>query len=36
MPTKVDLYNNAYVRVEHDLYRQVRIETYGQDLGLTS
>lgn len=36
MPTKVDLYNNAYARVEHDLYRQIRGETYGQDLGQTS
>jgi len=36
MPTHVDLYNNAYARVEHDLYRQVRTETYGQDLGQTS
>lgn len=36
MPTQVDLYNNAYARVEHDLYRQIRAETYGQDLGQTS
>jgi SAM-dependent methyltransferase len=36
MLTQVDLYNNAYARVEHDLYRQVRTETYGQDLGQTS
>jgi len=36
MPTQVDLYNNVYARVEHDLYRQVRAETYGQDLGQTS
>ncbi len=36
MPAQVDLYNNAYARVEHDLYRQVRAETYGLDLGQTS
>ena len=36
MPTQVDLYNNAYATIEHDLYRQVRAETYGQDLGQTS
>lgn len=36
MPSQVDLYDNAYARAEHDLYRQVRTETYGQDLGQTS
>src|SRR3569833_853939 len=36
MSTHVDLYDNAYARAEHDLYRQVRTETYGHDLGQTS
>ena len=33
---KVDLYNNAYGKYELDLYRQIRTETYGEDLGQTS
>jgi ubiquinone/menaquinone biosynthesis C-methylase UbiE len=36
VPSQVDLYDNAYARAEHDLYRQVRTDTYGQDLGQTS
>lgn len=36
MPPHVDLYDNAYAKVEHDLYREIRTETYGQDLGQTS
>lgn len=36
MPAKVDLYNSAYANYGSDVYRQVRIETYGQDLGQTS
>ena len=36
MPKHVDLYDSAYARVEHELYRQIRAETYGQDLGQTS
>jgi ubiquinone/menaquinone biosynthesis C-methylase UbiE len=32
----VDLYDSAYSRLEHDLYRQIRTETYGKDLGQTS
>jgi SAM-dependent methyltransferase len=36
MPPHVDLYDNAYAKVEHDLYRKVRTETYGHDLGQTS
>jgi ubiquinone/menaquinone biosynthesis C-methylase UbiE len=36
MPTHVDLYDNAYAKVEHELYRMIRTETYGQDLGQTS
>ena len=36
MSTHVDLYDNAYARAQHDLYRQVRTETYGHDLGQTS
>jgi SAM-dependent methyltransferase len=31
-----DLYNNAYGNYASDPYRQVRIETYGQDFGQTS
>ena len=33
---KVDLYDNAYGNYESDTYRQVRIETYGEDFGQTS
>jgi SAM-dependent methyltransferase len=36
MPEKVDLYDNAYGNYASDAYRQVRIETYGQDFGQTS
>ena len=36
MPNQVDLYDSAYARIEHDLYRQIRTETYGHDLGQTS
>jgi len=33
---KVDLYDSAYANYESDAYRQVRIETYGEDFGQTS
>ena len=33
---KVDLYNASYGHYEEDAYREIRIETYGQDLGQTS
>jgi ubiquinone/menaquinone biosynthesis C-methylase UbiE len=33
---KVDLYDSAYGNSESDVYRLVRTETYGQDLGQTS
>jgi cyclopropane fatty-acyl-phospholipid synthase-like methyltransferase len=36
MPDKVDLYDGAYGNFDSDVYRQVRIETYGQDFGQTS
>lgn len=36
MSSQVDLYDNAYAKVEHELYRTIRTETYGQDLGQTS
>ena len=36
MPPKVDLYDSAYGNYESETYRQVRIETYGEDLGQTS
>jgi SAM-dependent methyltransferase len=32
----VDLYNSAYSNYAADVYRQVRIATYGEDLGQTS
>jgi ubiquinone/menaquinone biosynthesis C-methylase UbiE len=32
----VDLYDGAYSHYEADVYRQVRIATYGEDLGQTS
>jgi ubiquinone/menaquinone biosynthesis C-methylase UbiE len=33
---RVDLYDSAYGNYESDTYRQVRIETYGEDFGQTS
>jgi SAM-dependent methyltransferase len=36
MPPKFDLYNNSYGNYESDAYRDVRIETYGEDFGQTS
>jgi SAM-dependent methyltransferase len=36
MPPKFDLYNNAYGNYGSDAYRNVSIETYGEDLGQTS
>ena len=36
MSQKVDLYDTAYGNYQSHLYRQVRIETYGEDLGQTS
>jgi ubiquinone/menaquinone biosynthesis C-methylase UbiE len=36
MPDKVDLYDGEYGNYESDVYRQVRIETYGVDFGQTS
>ncbi|MGB8065817.1 MAG: class I SAM-dependent methyltransferase [Candidatus Sulfotelmatobacter sp.] len=36
MADKVDLYDGAYGNYEAELYRQIRIETYGEDLGQTS
>ncbi len=36
MSETVDLYNNAYGKYELDVYAQVRVETYGEDLGQTS
>ena len=36
MSGKVDLYDSAYGNYESATYRQVRIETYGEDLGRTS
>ena len=33
---KVDLYDGAYGNYEAEVYRQIREETYGQDLGQTS
>src|SRR5277367_842677 len=36
MSPKVDLYDSAYGNYVSDTYRQVRIETYGEDFGQTS
>jgi len=36
MQPSVDLYNTSYANYALDVYQQVRIETYGQDLGQTS
>ena len=36
MAENVDLYDNAYANHALDLYREVRIETYGEDFGQTS
>ena len=36
MSRKVDLYDSAYENYESAIYRQVRIETYGEDFGQTS
>jgi cyclopropane fatty-acyl-phospholipid synthase-like methyltransferase len=36
MPAQVDLYNNSYGNPAVDVYREVRLETYGEDLGQTS
>jgi SAM-dependent methyltransferase len=36
VPQRVDLYDSAYANYELPAYRQVRVETYGQDLGQTS
>jgi SAM-dependent methyltransferase len=36
MSAKVDLYNNAYGNYATEVYREIRLETYGQDLGQTS
>jgi ubiquinone/menaquinone biosynthesis C-methylase UbiE len=35
MWSSVDLYDNAYGHYDADVYRQVRVATYGQDLGQT-
>jgi len=35
MAGSVDLYNNAYGHYDDEVYRAVRVETYGQDLGQT-
>lgn len=36
MSQKVDLYDSAYGNYVSDTYRQVRVETYGEDFGQTS
>jgi SAM-dependent methyltransferase len=36
MSAKVDLYNNAYGNYAAEVYLEIRVETYGQDLGQTS
>ena len=36
MTEKVDLYDSAYGNYGTEVYRQIRVETYGEDLGQTS
>jgi SAM-dependent methyltransferase len=36
MPEKVDLYNSSYANYGLDVYRKVRVATYGEDFGQTS
>jgi SAM-dependent methyltransferase len=36
MPGEVDLYDNAYANYDAEVYRQIRVATYGEDLGQTS
>jgi hypothetical protein len=36
MARKVDLYSSSYSNYEWEVYRELRIETYGKDLGQTS
>lgn len=36
MKAKVDLYDGAYGNYQEEVYRQIRVETYGVDLGQTS
>ena len=36
MSQRVDLYNNAYQNYASEVYRQVRLNTYGEDFGQTS
>jgi SAM-dependent methyltransferase len=36
MATKVDLYDGAYSNYGAEVYRQIRLETYGEDFGQTS
>ena len=36
MSTPVDLYDNAYGNYAAEIYRQIRITTYGEDFGQTS
>lgn len=36
MAAKAELYDSAYGNYELDVYRQIRLETYGEDLGQTS
>lgn len=36
MASEAELYDSAYGNYERDVYRQIRLETYGEDLGQTS
>ena len=36
MTAKVDLYNSSYSNYSLELYREIRLETYGEDYGQTS
>ena len=36
MSARVDLYDSAYANYASEVYRGVRMETYGEDFGQTS
>ena len=36
MAANVDLYNSSYSNYSLELYREIRLETYGEDYGQTS
>lgn len=36
MSARVDLYDSAYANYASEVYREVRMQTYGEDFGQTS